>query len=55
MNVLPSVFVLGLAALGALILVLSRRSPPDNVAERSAAARALALAIGVQSVHEAER
>lgn len=51
LNVLPSILVLGLAALAALFLVLSRRSPPENAAERLAAARALALAIGVQSVH----
>ena len=54
LNVLPSMFVLGLAALAALLLVLSRRSPPENVAERLAAARALALAVGVQGVHFAE-
>ena len=53
-SVLPSMFVLGLAALAALLLVLSRRSPPEKVAERLAAARALALAVGVQSVHFAE-
>ena len=45
---------LGPAALVALLLVLSRRSPPEDVAERLAAARALALAVGVQSVHFAE-
>ncbi len=54
LNVLPSMFVLGLAALAALLLVLSRRSPPENAAERLAAARALAVAVGVQSVHFAE-
>jgi NO-binding membrane sensor protein with MHYT domain len=54
LNVLPSILVLGLAALVALRLVQSRRSPPENVAERLAAARALALAVGVQSVHFAE-
>ena len=54
LNVLPSMFVLGLAAHAALLLVLSRRSPPENVMERPAAARALALAVGVQSVHFAE-
>ncbi|MEE8585747.1 MAG: hypothetical protein V3T83_12950 [Acidobacteriota bacterium] len=53
-SVLPSMFVLGLAAFAALLLVLSRRSPPEKVAERLAAARALALAVGVQSVHFAE-
>ncbi|MDH3216848.1 MAG: HXXEE domain-containing protein [Candidatus Krumholzibacteria bacterium] len=54
LNVLPSMFVLGLAALAAMLLVLSRWSPAENVAERIAAARALAVAVGVQSVHFAE-
>ncbi len=54
LSLLPSVFVLGLAALAALLLVLGRRSPAENVAERLAAAPALALAVGVQSVHFAE-
>ncbi len=54
LNVLPSIIVLGLAAIAALILVLSRRSPPENVTERLAAARSLALAVGVQSGHFAE-
>jgi hypothetical protein len=54
LNVLPSLFVLGLAALAALLLVLSRWSPPEKVAERLAAAWALALTVGVQSVHFAE-
>lgn len=54
LNVLPSMFVLGLAAIVALLLVRSRRSPVENVAERFAAARALALATGVQSIHFAE-
>ncbi len=54
LNVLPSMFVLGLAAVAALLLVLSRWSPPENVAKRRAAARGLALSIGVQSVHFAE-
>ncbi len=54
LSVLPSIFVLGLAALAALSLALSRRSPPENVAERLAAARALALAVGLQSIHFTE-
>ncbi len=54
LNALPSIIVLGLAAFAALLLVLRRRSPPENVTERLAAARALALAVGVQSVHFAE-
>ncbi len=54
LNALPSIIVLGLAALAALLLVLRRRSPPENVTERLTAARSLALAVGVQSVHFAE-
>ncbi len=54
LNVLPSILVLGLAALAALLLVLSRWSPPENVPERLVAARVLVLAVGVQSVHFAE-
>jgi hypothetical protein len=54
LSVLPSVFVLGMAALAALLLVQRRASPPENVAERRAAARALALAVVVQGVHFAE-
>ncbi len=53
-SVLPSMFILGLAAFAALFLVLIRRSPPENLPERLAAARALALAVGVQGVHFAE-
>jgi hypothetical protein len=52
--VLPSIFVLGLAALAAVVLVQSRWSPRERLPERLAAARALALAVGVQSVHFAE-
>lgn len=51
LSVLPSMIVLGLAALAALQRALSRRSPPENTAERRAAASALALAVGLQSVH----
>ena len=54
LSVLPSIFVLGLAALAALLLALNRRPLPDNMAERRAAARALAIAVVVQSVHFAE-
>jgi hypothetical protein len=54
LSLLPSAIVLGLAALAALYLVMSRRSSPENVAERLAAARTLALAVGVQSVHFVE-
>ncbi len=54
MNVLPSVLVLGLAALAALLLVSSRGSPPERGAERRNAARVLALAAVVQGIHFAE-
>ena len=54
LNVLPSIVVLGLAALAALLLVQRRWSPPENGSERLAAARALALTVGVQSVHFGE-
>ena len=54
LNVIPSMFVLGLAALAALRLVLNRWSPPENATERLVAARALAFAIAVQSIHFAE-
>ena len=54
LNVLPSIIVLGLAALAALLLVLSRWSPPENVAQRRDAARVLAFSVGIQSVHFAE-
>ena len=51
---LPTLFVLGPAAFAAGLLALNRRSPPESVAERSAAARALSIAVVVQAVHFAE-
>lgn len=54
LSLLPSLFVLGLAALAAVVLARTRPSRPENVAERSAAARALALATAVQAVHFTE-
>ncbi len=54
LSVLPSLLVLGLAAFAALRLVFSRQSPPEKGAERLDAARALALAVGAQSIHFAE-
>ncbi len=54
LSLLPSAVVLGLAALVALNLALGRRSPPENVAERQVAARALTVALVMQSVHFAE-
>jgi hypothetical protein len=54
LSVLPSIFVLGLAALAALLLVLNRWSPPERTRARSAASRALALSVGIQGVHFVE-
>lgn len=54
LSLLPSVVVLGLAALAALSLALSRRSSPERSTERRAAAWALALATAVQTAHFAE-
>ncbi len=51
---LPSIFILGLAALAAMILARSRRSPAENKSQRLAASRALALATGIQAIHFAE-
>jgi hypothetical protein len=54
LSMLPSVVVLGLAALAAALLALSRRSPPEKTAEQHAAARALTLAVAAQALHFAE-
>ena len=54
MSLLPGIIVLGLAALAAVFLAMSRPSPPGNVAERIAASRVLIFAILVQSVHFTE-
>jgi len=51
---LPSVMVLGLAALFAGFLARRRGSPPSNAAQRDAAARALAIAVAIQSAHFVE-
>lgn len=54
LSLLPSFVVLGLAALAALLLARSRFSPPENLAERATAARALAIAVGIQCIHFVE-
>lgn len=54
LNLLPSIVVLGLAAFAGLSLALGRWSPPEKAAERTAAARVLALAVGVQAAHFTE-
>ena len=51
---LPSVLVLGLAALAALLLTLNRSSPPEHGDERRAAARVLALCVAIHAVHLTE-
>jgi len=51
LSLLPSIIVLGIAAIAALVLANKRRSPPEYEVRRLAAARALALATGVQGVH----
>ena len=53
-SVLPSVLVLGLAAVAALNLAWSRPSPESYVAARRAAARALALVLCLQGLHFVE-
>jgi len=52
LSVLPSIIVLGLAALAAL--ALNRQSPPGKGLQRHAAARALAVTTGIQGIHFAE-
>ncbi|MGI9248768.1 MAG: hypothetical protein ACR2QI_07105, partial [Woeseiaceae bacterium] len=54
LSLLPSIFVLGLAALAAAFLAQIRPSRPEKVDERSAAARALAMATVIQGIHFAE-
>ena len=54
LNLLPSVLILGLAALCAIFLARIRRSPSNRVAERLAASRVLGLAVVFQGAHFAE-
>ena len=53
-SLLPSIFVLGLAALVAMLLAQNRHSPPAKAAERTTAARALLIATVVQGIHFGE-
>ena len=53
-SMVPSILVLGSAALAALLLALKRGSPPENVAERQSVASVLALAVAIQGIHFAE-
>ncbi len=48
---LPSIIVLGLAALAAILLARRRPSPPGNTSERLTASHALALSTGIQIIH----
>jgi hypothetical protein len=54
LSLIPSTLVLGLAVLWSLVLVRRRTSPPEAGPQRLAAARALAVSVGVQGVHFAE-
>jgi len=51
---LPSLAVLGPAAIAALVLAVRRRSPPERASERAVAARVLALCVAVQILHFTE-
>lgn len=51
MSVLPSVLILGLVALAAGLLSPNRHSHAENSGARIAAARVLAVAVGIQAVH----
>lgn len=50
-GVLPSLFVLGSAAVAAIYLALSRSSRAVSAADRNRAAKALAITVAVQSIH----
>jgi len=54
LSLLPSVVVLGLAAIAALRFTIVYRSPFENSAERNVAARALAFTAGIQAIHFTE-
>ena len=54
LSFLPSIFVLGLAAVAAVLLAQNRPSPAENDSRRLAASHALVLALVVQGIHFAE-
>ena len=54
LNLLPSIVVLGLAAVAAMHQVSKRWTPPEKDTERLSAGRALAVATVVQGAHFAE-
>lgn len=51
LSVLPSVIILGLAAIAAFLLASRCPSPPENSVARLSASNALAVATGLQSIH----
>jgi hypothetical protein len=51
LSLVPSTIILGLFAVAALGLVMTRHSLPEKVGERRAAARVLGIAVLVQGVH----
>ncbi len=54
LSLLPSIVILGAAALAALFLASRRPSPPENIAARITASNALAIATGLQCIHFVE-
>lgn len=54
LSFLPSIFVLGLAAIAAVLLVQNRPSPPEYESLRFAASHALVLALVIQGIHFTE-
>jgi len=54
LSVLPSIVILGAAAIAALLLATRSPSPPENLAARLAASNALAVATGLQCIHFVE-
>ena len=54
LSVLPSIVVLGVAALAALHLAKRCPSPPEKIAARRTASNTLAVATGLQSIHFVE-
>jgi hypothetical protein len=51
LSVLPSIIVLGMAALAALYLAIRCPSPPEKIAARRTASNTFAVATGLQSIH----
>jgi hypothetical protein len=53
-SLIPSLLVLGVAAIAAMGLAMSRPSPATHTSSRQAAARALIVALVVQGIHFGE-